>query len=94
VTGLFITLEGGDGSGKSTQARLLTDWLEEQGRSVLRTREPVETLVRGIQAAASDRLVEVEQDGQVGQQALCRPQRQLTHLRGVEHPPGALVGDG
>jgi dTMP kinase len=40
VTGLFITLEGGDGSGKSTQARLLTDWLEEQGRSVLRTREP------------------------------------------------------
>jgi dTMP kinase len=40
VTGLFITLEGGDGSGKSTQARLLTDWLEEQGRTVLRTREP------------------------------------------------------
>jgi len=40
VTGLFITLEGGDGSGKSTQARLLTEWLEGQGRSVLRTREP------------------------------------------------------
>lgn len=40
MTGLFITLEGGDGSGKSTQARLLTDWLEGQGRAVLRTREP------------------------------------------------------
>jgi len=40
VTGLFITLEGGDGSGKSTQAQLLTDWLEGQGRGVLRTREP------------------------------------------------------
>jgi dTMP kinase len=40
VTGLFITLEGGDGSGKSTQARLLTEWLEGQGRNVLRTREP------------------------------------------------------
>ena len=40
MTGLFITLEGGDGSGKSTQARLLTDWLEGKGRSVLRTREP------------------------------------------------------
>ena len=40
MTGLFITLEGGDGSGKSTQARLLTEWFEGQGRSVLRTREP------------------------------------------------------
>ncbi|TFV96993.1 dTMP kinase [Leifsonia flava] len=38
--GLFITLEGGDGSGKSTQARLLEEWLVEHGRSVLRTREP------------------------------------------------------
>jgi dTMP kinase len=40
VTGLFITLEGGDGSGKTTQAQLLTDWLEERGRTVVRTREP------------------------------------------------------
>ncbi|GAA3875638.1 hypothetical protein GCM10022381_17930 [Leifsonia kafniensis] len=40
MTGLFITFEGGDGSGKSTQARLLTDWLQEQGHSVLRSREP------------------------------------------------------
>ena len=38
--GLFITLEGGDGSGKTTQSQLLTDWLEERGRTVLRTREP------------------------------------------------------
>ncbi|WP_405219454.1 dTMP kinase [Agrococcus sp. Ld7] len=40
MTGAFITLEGGDGSGKSTQAALLQTWLEEQGRSVVRTREP------------------------------------------------------
>ncbi len=40
MTGLFITLEGGDGSGKSTQAQLLTDWLEQQGQTVLRSREP------------------------------------------------------
>jgi dTMP kinase len=39
-TGLFITLEGGDGSGKSTQAALLDEWLTEQGRKVVRTREP------------------------------------------------------
>ncbi len=40
ASGLFLTFEGGDGSGKSTQARLLTDWLTAQGRSVLHTREP------------------------------------------------------
>jgi dTMP kinase len=40
VAGLFITLEGGDGSGKTTQAALLEEWLGEQGRRVVRTREP------------------------------------------------------
>jgi len=40
VAGLFITLEGGDGSGKTTQAALLEQWLVEQGRVVVRTREP------------------------------------------------------
>lgn len=38
--GLFITLEGGDGSGKSTQAAELEKWLNDQGRVVVRTREP------------------------------------------------------
>ncbi|WP_158862578.1 dTMP kinase [Leifsonia sp. AG29] len=38
--GLFITLEGGDGSGKTTQAELLEQWLTERGRVVVRTREP------------------------------------------------------
>jgi dTMP kinase len=40
VAGLFITFEGGDGTGKSTQVRLLTQWLAEQGRAVVSTREP------------------------------------------------------
>lgn len=40
TTGLFITFEGGDGSGKSTQLSLLVDWLEREGHSVLTTREP------------------------------------------------------
>jgi dTMP kinase len=39
-SGIFITLEGGDGSGKSTQSTLLGDWLEQRERTVLRTREP------------------------------------------------------
>jgi len=39
--GLFVAFEGGDGSGKSTQARLLADWLRDaQGHEVVLTREP------------------------------------------------------
>ncbi|GAA2079461.1 dTMP kinase [Pseudolysinimonas kribbensis] len=38
--GLFVTFEGGDGAGKSTQAALLETWLTEAGRTVVRTREP------------------------------------------------------
>ena len=37
---LFITFEGPDGSGKTTQIRLLYKYLEEQGYSVLLSREP------------------------------------------------------
>ncbi|WP_368498829.1 dTMP kinase [Herbiconiux sp. A18JL235] len=40
MTGLFITLEGGDGAGKTTQAELLESWLAAQGCTVVRTREP------------------------------------------------------
>ncbi len=40
MPGLFITFEGGDGSGKSTQAELLSEWLTGQGRTVVRSREP------------------------------------------------------
>lgn len=40
MSGLFITFEGCDGSGKSTQAKLLTAYLTEQGLDVVHTREP------------------------------------------------------
>jgi dTMP kinase len=50
--GLFVTFEGGDGVGKTTQAALLEEWLTEAGRTVVRTREPggteVGVLIRDI----------------------------------------------
>jgi dTMP kinase len=50
--GLFVTLEGGDGAGKTTQSALLEAWLVGRGETTLRTREPggtdVGLLVRDI----------------------------------------------
>ncbi len=41
--GKFITFEGGDGSGKTTQLSRTVDWLKSQGKDVLQTFEPGDT---------------------------------------------------
>jgi len=40
IEGVFISFEGGEGSGKSTQTKLLKEWLEKNNETVLLTREP------------------------------------------------------
>jgi dTMP kinase len=44
-SGLLLALEGGEGAGKSTQARLLAIWLRDQGFDVVSTHEPGATKV-------------------------------------------------
>lgn len=60
MASIFITLEGIDGSGKSTQARLLLDWVRRQGRRVRLTREPGGTEVgaqlRGMVLSPDNRI--------------------------------------
>ncbi|MBQ7649931.1 MAG: dTMP kinase [Victivallales bacterium] len=56
--GLFITFEGGDCAGKTTQLRMLEAWLRERGRSVICTREPGGTSlaenIRGLLLSKGD----------------------------------------
>lgn len=40
MSGLFITFEGPDGAGKTTQLNRVAEWLEQQGFAFVRTREP------------------------------------------------------
>lgn len=49
---MFLSIDGGDGTGKSTQLKLLADWLRQQGRDLVACRDPGSTplgeAVRGI----------------------------------------------
>jgi dTMP kinase len=45
LPGLFVAFEGGEGSGKTTQSRLIAIWLRDQGFDVVQTREPGATKI-------------------------------------------------
>ncbi|MDD2761875.1 MAG: dTMP kinase [Methylomonas sp.] len=57
-SGLFITLEGGEGAGKTTQCRNIKSFFEDQGREVVLTREP-----GGTPEAEKIRNLLVQRDG-------------------------------
>jgi dTMP kinase len=60
--GYFITFEGGEGTGKSTQLMLLNDWLRTLGHKTIVTREPGGTqLAEAVRALLLD--PELEPDG-------------------------------
>ena len=60
--GYFITFEGGEGTGKSTQMMLLNDWLRILGHDIVVTREPGGTqLAEAVRALLLD--PELEPDG-------------------------------
>ncbi len=55
MPGLFITLEGIEGVGKSTQVQFIADYLQQQGREFVITREPGGTPVgEGVRALVLD----------------------------------------
>ena len=54
LSGKFIVLDGPDGCGKSTQTEMLIQWLEKQGVSTVRFRDPGDTDIgEKIRARAS-----------------------------------------
>jgi dTMP kinase len=53
---MFLSIDGGDGTGKSTQAELLARWLDQTGHDVVRCRDPGSTaLGEAVRAILLDR---------------------------------------
>ena len=86
--GRFITFEGGEGAGKSTQIKLLATWLTARGISVLTTREPGGT-------DGAERIRKLLVEGEVGDwtpmtEALLHYAARIEHVARIVEP--ALAG--
>ncbi|OUD84439.1 Thymidylate kinase [Clavibacter michiganensis subsp. michiganensis] len=90
MTGVFITLEGGDGVGKSTQSALLRGWLEDEGHEV------VVTASRGQRARVEIREIVLHRRGHIAPraEALLYAADRAHHVETVVRPAldrGAVV---
>jgi dTMP kinase len=84
MPGLFITFEGGEGTGKSTQVKRLAEHFRSQGRVVVETREPGGT-------AAGEALRNLLVTGEVGRwsaeaEAMLNAAARNVHVRDVIAP--------
>lgn len=84
TSGKFITFEGGEGAGKSTQARLLAERLRSAGHTVIETREPGGTK-RGEQIRELILSGNAKQYGPIGEAVLFSAARD-DHVQGVINP--------
>jgi dTMP kinase len=57
---LFITFEGPDGAGSSTQTKMLTDWLNKNGYKSVGTKNPTNSLIGGIIRSILKKQIEVD----------------------------------
>ena len=85
-SGLFIAFEGGEGAGKTTQARLIAIWLREQGYDVVTTHEPGATKI-GMRLRAL--LLDTAHSGMSAHVRGAAVRGRPGRARGQDHRPGA-----
>ncbi|HET7307970.1 MAG TPA: dTMP kinase [Gammaproteobacteria bacterium] len=81
--GLFITLEGGEGAGKSTQMGTVRDWLASRGHDVVMTREPGGT---PLAESVRDVVLGAEQDVSPLAELLLMFAARVSHIENVIEP--------
>ena len=94
----MLAIMSTDVAASATRNRLGCGQVQEGGthpnvKLLLLGLEAVKAFVHGFQAPARNRLVEVEQDREVGKQPLRRSERQVSHLVSAGNVVGTLVGD-